>query len=69
MRTMSRPDLQPSPSQTLLRQKSKAMIDDFNKSFVKSTEYRQQNANLKFRSDGIDPDLHLKSADLPNFKR
>lgn len=68
-KTMSRPDLQPTPSRTLLAQKSKAMADDINRSLVKTTEYRSQNANLKYRPARAETDSSQQVAALPNFTR
>jgi hypothetical protein len=55
-------------SNTLSRKKAKEMIDDINRSFVKTTEYRAANAHLKWSPVNTTVAVE-KTTPLPDFRR
>lgn len=70
---MSRPDLPANEayaSESLLRKKSRKMLQDINQCYHKTTESRFANAHLTFNLESSGPSQALlKTAEIPNFRR
>ncbi len=68
MKAMSKPGEPNVPASTLLHQKSQAMIDDINRSYVKTSEYRMSYCQQPspVRNEQV---VALPTSEIPNFRR